>query len=188
MLYPSLIFVHVLGAIALFAAIAVESVSLVALDRAAAPADARTAVTLLARSLRIGPSAMIAIVVTGGGMMAMGWRHQAWLVAAMVGVIAMGAVGGLVSVRGVRRLHAALASEDGPSVSGAFPSARSRAALGASVALRLSIGVGILALMTFKPGALGSWLVLAAAGVTGVIAGQVPVAARRSMWTEGSET
>jgi small-conductance mechanosensitive channel len=187
-LYPFLIFVHILGAIALFAAIAIEAISLAALDRTESSAAARTWVGLLALPFRLGPSAMAAILLSGMGMMAMGWGHPAWLVAAMIGLVAMGAVGGLVSLRGFRRLRAALASETEPKLSDAFWSAPPRTALGRSVVLRLAIGIGILALMSFKPGALGSSLVLAAAGLTGLIAGQARGATPRSMRTETSET
>jgi small-conductance mechanosensitive channel len=185
-LYPSLLFLHVLGAIALFAAIAVEAVSLAALDRTEDSADARTWVGRLTVPFRLGPPAMIVILVSGIGMMAMGWGRQAWLVAAFIGLVAMGAIGGLVSIRGIRRLRAALASEIGPTVSDAFRSVRSQTALGASVVLRLTIGIGIVALMSFKPGALGSSLVLAALGLVGLIAGQRSLAIPRSIRTETS--
>ncbi len=167
-LYPSLLFAHVVGAVGLFAAIAVEAVALAGLRRAEAVPDARRWLDLLSSSFRVGPPAMIAILASGIGMMAMSWGHQAWLVAAFVGLAAMGALGGLFSMRHVRRLGAALASAAGPELPDAFRAARDRAAPRASLRLRLAIGAGILALMAFKPGAAGSTLVLAAATLAGV--------------------
>jgi hypothetical protein len=187
-LYPSLLFLHILGAVALFAAISVEAVSLAALHRTEKPADVRTWLGRLTVPFRLGPPVMIAILVSGVGMMAMGWGSQAWLVAAFIGFVAMGAIGGLVSLRGLRRLRAALASETGPTVSDAFRSVRSQTALGASLVLRLTIGIGIVALMSFKPGILGSSLVLAGLGLVGLIAGQKSFAIPRSIRPETSET
>jgi hypothetical protein len=99
----------------------------------------------------------------------------------------MGAIGGLVSVRGLRRLRAALEVETGPTLTDAFRSARARTSLVPSVVLRAALGIGIVALMSFKPGALGSSLVLAAAAVVGLFAGQVPFAAPRSLRIRGPE-
>jgi hypothetical protein len=181
LLYASLLFVHVLGAIALFAAIAVEVVSLASFEMTQDSREARTWLGRLTIPFRLGPPAMLAILLSGIAMMATRWGHQAWLVAAFIGLVAMGAIGGLVSVRGLRRLRAALELETGPALSDAFRSVRSRTSLVASVVLRATLGIGIVALMSFKPDALGSSLVLAAAAVVGLFVGQAPFAARRSL-------
>jgi hypothetical protein len=120
---------------------------------------------------------MIAILGSGIAMTAVRWGDQGWLVAAFIGLVAMGALGGLVS-RQVRSLRATLASGAGTELSDAFRSARSVQAPGASVRLRLTIGVGVLALMSFRPGAAGSALILAAAVLAGLVAGLSPNAKR----------
>ncbi len=185
-LYPLLVFVHLLGAVGLFAAIAVEALLLRRLRAAETAADARASLGLLASTFRGGPAAMAAVLVSGAAMMAMAWGREAWLVAAFVGLVAMGALGGAVSLRRVRRLRAALASEGDPRLSEAFRSELAAGALTASLRLRLAIGVGILALMTFKPGAAGSTLVLAAAAVLGIAAG-LPLASPRALPAETSQ-
>ncbi len=177
-LYLLLVFLHVLGAVGLFAALAVEGVLLRRLRAADAPADARASLGLLASTFRGGPLAMAVLLVSGMAMMAMAWGREAWLVAAFVGVVAMGALGGAISLRRVRRLRAALASQAGPRLSEALRAELSAGALAASLRLRVAIGVAILALMTFKPGTAGSTLVLAAAAVLGIAAG-LPVAEPR---------
>ena len=46
--YPFIVFVHLIGAVGIFATIAIETVSLGRLQRAATPADARVWMSLLA--------------------------------------------------------------------------------------------------------------------------------------------
>lgn len=76
----------------------------------------------------------------------------------------------VVSLRGVQRVRLALVAENGPRVSDAFRAVRSSAALTASLRLRIAIAIGILGLMTIKPDAVHSSLILAAAVVAGLIA------------------
>ncbi len=162
--YPFLVFVHVLGAVGIFAAIAIETASLERLQRAETPADARVWVSLLALPSRLGPIGMVATLASGIWMMAVSWGPQPWLVSAFVGLVGM-AVAGVVSLRRTRRLRVALAAES----TSELP-LRSGQVLSASLRLRIALGVGILGLMTVKPGAAGSWLVLAAAAAAGLIA------------------
>jgi len=177
--YPFLVFVHVLGAVGTFAAMTIEMVSLGGLGRAEAPADTRVWIQLLAMPFRVGPLAMVAILVSGLWMMSMGWGRQPWLVSAMIGLVAMALLGALFSLRQVRRLRAALASESSSELSDALRSVRSGNALIASLRLRIAIGVAILGMMTFKPEAAGSWLILATGIVAGLVASLVPPALRR---------
>lgn len=172
--YPFIVFVHVVGAVGIFATIAIETVSLGRLQRAATPADARVWMSLLALPWRLGPIPMSATLASGIWMMAVSWGPQPWLVSAFVGLVGM-AVASVVSRRRTRRLRAALAAEP-PSE---LP-LRSGQALTASLRLRIALGVGILGLMTVKPGAAGSWLILAAAAAAGLIASIGSLAARRS--------
>lgn len=168
--YPLLVFVHVLGAVGIFAAIAIETAALERLQRAETPADARVWASLLALRSRLGPIAMVATLASGIWMMAVAWGHQPWIASALVGLVGM-AVTGAVSLRRTRRLRAALSAEPQSELRDAFRSLRSGRTLSASLRLRIALGVGILGLMTVKPGAAGSWLILAAAAAAGLVAG-----------------
>src|SRR5260370_11781297 len=169
-LYQLLLFLHVLGAVGIFVALGIESISLGRLQSAAARSDALLWMGLLKLPGRLGPIAMITTVAAGVGMMAKGWGRQPWIVSAIVGLVGMVAVGGIISLRGARRLRAALAGEAGPEGSDLFRSIQSGTALTASLRLRIAIGIGILALMTLKPGVTGSWLIMAAAALSGLVA------------------
>lgn len=177
--YQLLIFVHVLGAVGVFVAMGIEAVSLPRLQRAETPAEARDALRAVAPSGRLGPLAMLTALASGVWMMAVAWRHQAWIVTAFIALVGMGLAGGAVTGRGMRRLGAALAAERGPALSETFRSVRSGVPFAASLRVRTVLGIGILALMTMKPDPGGAWLILLAAGLAGVVAA-VPLAGRRA--------
>jgi len=179
-LYPLLVFLHVLSAMGLFAAIAIEAVALERLRRADAPTGVREGMELLARNERLGGIAMLTLIASGAWMMATTWGHQWWIASAFIGIVGMGVAGGAVSSRRIRRLRAALAAERGPGLSQAFGSLRSSAALVGSSRVRIALGVGIVALMTLKPtGAGTSLLILGASAVAGMVA-TLPLGAGRS--------
>ncbi|HSD19688.1 MAG TPA: hypothetical protein VLC54_06615 [Anaeromyxobacter sp.] len=186
-LYPFLVFLHVIAAMGLFAAIAIEAVALGRLRQADAPASVREGMGLLARNERLGGIAMLTLIASGAWMMATTWGHQWWIVSAFIGIIGMGVAGGAVSSRRIRRLRAALAAERGPGLSQAFTSLQSSTALVASLRVRIALGVGIVALMTLKPSGAGtSLLILAAFAVAGLVA-ILPLGAGRSQMARGSE-
>ena len=185
-LYPVLVFLHVLGAMGLFAAIAIEAVALGRLRQTDAPAGVREGMALLARNERLGGIAMLTLIASGAWMMATTWGHQWWIASAFIGIIGMGIAGGAVSSRRIRRLRAALAAERGPGLSQAFTSLQSSAALVASLRVRIALGIGIVALMTLKPTAGTSLLILAAFAVAGLVA-TVPLVAGRSPMAHRSE-
>jgi uncharacterized membrane protein SirB2 len=168
-LYPYLLFSHIVGAVGIFAALAIEAVAETA-------ADGRVWMGLVRLPFRVGPFAMGMTLVSGVWMMKTAWGRPPWLVAAMVGLVAM-AVLGAVSLRRLRRLRAP-ASGTGPEIPDALRSVRS--GLAASLRLRIAIGIGILALMTFKPQGTGASLILAAGTLGGLIASLAAPGTRRS--------
>jgi hypothetical protein len=182
-LYQLLVFLHVLGGVGIFVALGIETISLGRLQSAATPVDARVWMGLLKLPARLGPIAMLTTLVAGMWMMAQVWGRQPWIVSGFVGLVGMAALGGVISLRGARRLRGALAGETGPELSDAFRLMRSGTALTASLRLRIAIGIGILGLMTIKPGAAGSLLILAAAALSGLVA-SIPFTARRSRLAE----
>jgi hypothetical protein len=168
--YSLLIFFHVLGAVGMFAALGIEAAALAQLRRSRTTAEARTWAGLLALPSRIGPITLLALLVTGVWMMARTWGPQPWIQASLTGIVVMAFVGGIVSRRGARRLREILAADPGAELQDAFRPARSTQALAASFRLRLAVATGILALMTTKPGPVGSLIILIAALAAGLLA------------------
>jgi hypothetical protein len=183
-LYPLLVFLHVLGAMGLFAAIAIEAVALERLRRADAPAGVREGMGLLARNERLGGIAMLTLIASGAWMMATTWGHQWWIASAFIGIIGMGVAGGAISSRRIRRLRAALAAERGPGLSQAFRLLQSSAALAASLRVRIALGIGIVGLMSIKPTGVGTSLLILAVAVLAGLAASLPLATGRAPMAE----
>ena len=169
--YQLLVFFHVLGAIGIFVALGIESVSLRRLRTATALVDARAWADSHALPGRLGAVSMVAAIAAGIGLMRQGWGRQPWILAAIVGLLAMTSVAVAVSLRGARRLRRALAGEPGPGLSDAFRSLRAAIPMTPSLWLRIALGIGIVSLMTLKPGPTAAWRILIAAALSGVAAG-----------------
>ena len=184
-IHTILVFLHVLGGVGIFVALGIEAAGLGRLRRAAAPAEARAWMALLALPRRIGPIAMLTMLVTGIWLMVRWWGPQPWIATALAGVVAMAVVGGVVSRRGMRRIGKALSSEAAPDSAPALRSSLADSALTISLYLRIAVGVGILALMTIKPGAAVSLLILVASIAAGLVVG-LRADSRRPVVTEGT--
>ncbi|MGH2686579.1 MAG: hypothetical protein ACRDJP_14030 [Actinomycetota bacterium] len=171
-LYSVLIFAHVLGAVALFAALGIEVVAFRRLRGARTADQARTWMGPLREAGRLGPVAMVTILMAGVWMMALRWGPEPWILIALVGLVVMAVLGAALSRRPMGRLRGSLGDEvdhlptdfralvEGP--------------LRISLWLRLAIAVGILGLMTVKPDALGSLVIMGAAVGVGVVAATRP--------------
>jgi hypothetical protein len=83
-IYPVLVFLHVLGGVGIFIALAIEAVGLSRLRRAGTPAEARIGMEMLGLVRRLGPVAMLTLLVTGIWMMARWWGPRPWIQAAAV--------------------------------------------------------------------------------------------------------
>lgn len=177
-LHSFLVFVHVLAAMGLFAAIGIETVALARLRRAERVAEVRAWLGLYDTSFRLGGISMLVILVSGIWVAATVWGHQAWLAAAFVGAVAMGAMAGALTSRQVRRLRQGIAGETNPEASGALRALLSARALAFSLRFRVAVVVGVVGLMTFKPDALGSTVLLGAAAAVGIVAGILPASGR----------
>jgi hypothetical protein len=173
-IHSILISLHVLSGVGIFMALGIEAVALGRLRRADTPAEVRTWMGLLALPKRLGPVTMLTTLATGVWMMAGWWGSQAWIHAALAGIVLMAVTGGTLSRRGMKQLGEALPAETGPELSAGFRSLLSNTAPATSLRLRMALGTGILGLMTMKTGTAGSMLILVAAVAAGLIAGIRP--------------
>jgi len=163
--YSVLLFAHVLGAVVLFAAVGIEVVAFRRLRRARTAEQARTWMGPLREAARLGPAAMVTILIAGVWMMALRWGPEPWILTALVGLVVMAVLGAALTRRAMGRLGASLADEVDQ-----LPTdfhALVEGPIRTSLWLRLAIAVGILGLMTVKPGALGSLVIMGAAVAVG---------------------
>ncbi|HEX6536479.1 MAG TPA: hypothetical protein VF041_17945 [Gemmatimonadaceae bacterium] len=164
-LYPLLVFLHVLGAVGMFAAWGIEAIALSQLRRAVTVEQARTAMGLSRGAVPVGPAGMLVALVTGLWMMGVRWGLRPWMVAALAALVLIVVVGIVVARRAVPPLTAALGRESDPLAGSVRVTS---GPLVASLQFRVAMGIAILALMTVKPGGLGSLAIMAAAVVTGL--------------------
>ena len=168
--YPLVLFLHIIAALGLFAAIGLEWAGLVNLRRAATAGQAREWARLLGALRAVGMPSVLLILASGIYMMATRWGGQAWIGAAFGGIVLMAVLGGAVTGRRVGPLVRAARKEEGP-VSGELAARLRDPFLLGSLCLRTAIGLGIVFLMTLKPAASGALATMAAALVLGLAAG-----------------
>ena len=167
-MYSVLVFLHIVGALGLFASIAVELASLAGLRRATTGAQVREWMGVIRGLGRVHGPAGLLILATGFYFVATRWGHQAWIGLAIVGMVVMAILGAGVTGRRMRAIGLELSAATGPIPVGV----RRRLddpVLRMSVALRAAIGLGIVFNMAVKPAAGGALAALGVAVVVGVL-------------------
>lgn len=171
-MYSILLFLHIVGALGLFASLALEQAGLVNIRRAQTNAQAREWLSLLRALQRIqGPSALV-LVATGLYMMATRWSHQAWAGLGLVGMVLMAIIGVAVTGRRMKAIGRALPAGEGP-LPGAIRARLDDSALGTSASVRVALALGIVFNMSVKPMAGGAVATLVVAAGLGLLAGQL---------------
>ncbi|MFY9754123.1 MAG: hypothetical protein WBS18_07590 [Candidatus Acidiferrales bacterium] len=171
--YNIVLFIHLLGALALFAAFTIEGLSIRGLRAAKSLEDLRT---WLAAARKSGPLALFAVlaILLGGGYLA-GRLHawgQGWIQVSLGLVVLIGAIGAPLTaprLRAIRSLVLAPASDS-------FATASSRAHASfflVSFDLRVAFAVAAVFLMSTKIELLPSLVVVAVAIVLAVIAAMI---------------
>jgi hypothetical protein len=165
MLRSSLLFIHVIGAMGIFVALGMEALALAQLRRASDGAAARAALAALGAGQRVGGPSMLLVVLSGLYLATAYWRWQgAWIGLGFLGLVSIGAVGGLMTGRTVSRVRKSLET------SGTItPLVEVRPTLWASFVIRAALLVAVVFLMTVKPGPVGSLAALGTAVAAGLI-------------------
>lgn len=154
-IYSIALFLHIVGALALFATLALEWVGLLKIRNAASSEQVRIWLGVLYGASKAGFPSMLVTVVTGVYMMVVVWGQTPWLVTT---------VGALV-------LMIVLARAAAPRVKvlGKSSGAVNDLLLLVSVQTRSAIALGIIFLKVAKPGWIGSFLTLGVAVVLGIV-------------------
>ena len=173
-LYQFALFLHIIGGFGLIAAITVEAVGLRGLRRTTQSSDAMMWLRLL-RSIvmRLTPSSLGLILVTGLYMVATTWGPRGWILVALGSLVLLGAIGALGTGRRMARIGPAVGRAQGPLSAELREMLRSPILL-LSLRVRLAIVLGVVFLMTMKPSAVASLVVMVVAVAVGLLAGQIP--------------
>ncbi len=179
-MYSLSLFLHIVGALGIFASLAFEQAGLLNLRRASTNAQAREWLSLLRALQRIqGPSALV-LLVTGLYMMITSWRHQAWAGLGLVGMLLMAIIGATITGRRMKTIGPAVPLNDGP-LPAALRQRLDDPALRMSASVRVALALGIVFNMSVKPATGGAVAALVIATALGVVATQVRRGSSRSM-------
>src|ERR1041385_1551791 len=160
-LYAIAVFLHIVGALGLFAALGLEWASLLNLRRATAAGQAREWVRVLASLRTVAGPAGLTILVTGIYLTATRWGGQGWIGVGLGGVVLIAVLGATLTGRRTRAIARAVASAAGAG-SAALGDRLRDPVLMLSAWLRTALALGIVFVMSTKPSGAGA---LTAVGV-----------------------
>lgn len=186
--YSISLFLHIVGALGLFAVLGLEWAGLHNLRRATEAAQAREWVRLLAVPRVVGGPVALLILVPGIYMSTTRWGLRGWVVAGLAGMVVIAVLGAAVSGRRAGAIARALRAEDGP-ISTTLRRRLHDPVLALSLWVRTALLVGIVFVMSTQPSGAGA---LAAMGVAVLVGLAVALpgwggGARRRTRMAGSE-
>src|SRR2546421_11865512 len=149
--YALAVFLHIVGALGLFAAVALEWASLYNLRRVATAAQAREWAKLLSALRFVGGPSALTILVTGLYMMATRWGGQGWIGAGLAGLVLIAALGGALSGRRSAAIARTIAGETGTISAGPRRQLHDPV-LVLSAWVRTALRLGGLFVLAIKPG------------------------------------
>lgn len=185
--YSVLVFLHIVGALGLFASIGLEQVGVYRLRRARTGAQVNEWVSTLAGLRRIDAPAGLLLLATGMYLMVTRWGHQWWAAVAVAGMVGMALLGILVTGRRLRPIK-----WEATGMIGAIPSELSERlrdpVLLTSATVRAAIGVAIVFNMVTKPSVGPALAALIVMPMVGALVAQLAAAnvKMRQVWPASS--
>ena len=168
--YAIAVFLHIVGALGLFAALGLEWASLYNLRSVTTAAQAREWAKLLSALRFVGSPSFLIILVTGIYMMATRWGGQGWIGVGLGGLVLIAALGGALTGRRSAAIARSAAGE-AAAISVSLRQQLHDPVLFLSVWLRTALGLGVIFVMAIKPGTSGSLAAMGVALVLGLAAG-----------------
>jgi hypothetical protein len=177
--YNVVLFIHLLGVVLLFGALAMSQRGGMGLRKASTIGEARTWLNLLASTGPMFPIAGVILLVSGLYMANDVWSFSTpWVVVAFWGLIVLQAVGGLVVGNRLQKIGKMAGAAEG-GITAEMAGLIADPILWASASSLNSGAVGILWLMTNKPGWGESVGVVVVLAVVGAIAGYMTAGSGR---------
>lgn len=169
-LYSILVFLHIVGALGLFAGVGLGWAGLVNLRRATTTSQVREWAGLLSALRRVeGPAALV-ILVTGLYLGVARWGHQPWIGAGLLGLVLIAILGAILTGRRAAAITRSVPTEDG-----AIPAVLRRRlndpVLWLSTWVRTALVLGIVFIMSVKPNAAGTLIAMGVALIVGLAVG-----------------
>jgi hypothetical protein len=176
--YSIAVFLHIVGALGIFAAIGLEWAGLANLRRASGTTQVREWIKLLAAPRTVGGPSALLVLVSGIYMSATRWGPQAWTILALGGMVLIAALGAAVGGRRAAAIARALPAEAGP-VSPTLGQRLDDPALTVSLWTRTALLFGIVFLMSVRPSWGGGLAAMGIALLLGIAASRPALGAGR---------
>src|SRR4030081_3758201 len=168
-LYSIALFLHIVGALLLFVTLTVEGIALRLLRRAVTTEAAQGSAALLRLNRIVGPLSALGVLIPGLYMTATTWGWVAWIVVALVSWLAIAVLGAVNGVRIVALVR-----------SPALLTGIRNPLFLVSWMTRVGVALGVVFLMTVKPGAVASAVAIVLAAAAGAALGVGLSRARRT--------
>ena len=172
MLYLIALFLHVTGALMLAAAVGIEWLCIGGLRKAATLENAKGALSTYSKLSMTGGIGMFLILIPGVYMAAVAWRDAGWVAIGFLGIVMIGAIGGIMTGRKMRSMK-----NDAGAAGSVTPELRKRMldnSLVLSIRLRTFLLLGVVYMMTVKTAMSASVIVL----IISILLGFVPIGLR----------
>jgi hypothetical protein len=171
-LYNLALFFHILGALGIFTALGLEWMSLINLQRVTTAEQAREWLTVFPWLRQIGPASLGILFLAGLYMTLSVWKWVAWINIALLAMLLLPVLGASNGLR-MAAIGETLASEKGPLSPSLIQQLRAPR-FWISIRLRTAVLLGIIFLMTIKPGLMGSLLTIGVALLLGFVLNRFP--------------
>ena len=173
-LYPFALFLHIVGAFGLIAAVTLEAIGLRGLRHATQADEARMWLSISRRLvIRLAPASLGLILLTGLFMTAVAWGAKGWIVTAFASLILLAVVGAFGTGMRMARLEPALNQAQGELTDDVRRRLLDPVLL-TSLRVRMAIILGVALLMTVKPTLIAAIIVVVLAAALGWLAAQIP--------------
>ncbi len=172
MLYKTALFLHITGALMLFASIALEWLSIFQIRKALDFENIKQSIFYYLKLRTINLITILFILIPGIYMMSAVWKNAIWISVSFIAIIFMAVIGGTVTGRKMKNIKIILSN--GKNISPMLKEILNDNMLMYSLKIRTVVFLGIVFLMTFKPSLTGSVTVF----ITSVILGFIPFAPR----------
>ena len=169
MFYRIALFLHVTGALLLFAAMAIEWLFVINIRKATAIENIKKSFFNYAKLKAIGSIAIFLILIPGIYMTALVWKNASWILIAFIGMILLAVIGGALTGRKMKGIKKVVSNEN--NISAELRSLINDNSLILSLKIRTAVLMGIIYLMTVKPDLTGSILTI----IISVILGFIPI-------------
>jgi len=167
MLYKVALFLHVAGASLLFAALAIEWLCIVNIRKAHTAERIKESVLNYSKAGTLGGIAAILILLPGIYMMVTVWNDARWGIGGFLGLIIIGQIGNFVIGRKMKKVKTIL--KTGNEELQALATLLQNRSLWFVAKVRIAIFLGVIFLMTVKPGLEGSIITLAVSILLGTL-------------------